>query len=827
MEQDPYSSKIDTSKHGLDISVHGKNGSFLASVASLSLLSIISHHRDYTSHSSLSLHYSRPVIRLIPAPDHQKLSNKAHGTKVVVRNLFGNMPVRVKQRVAEFSDGAKQGEKEVERLRKQVTALLIAWPRKITLTLTIGGGKKQRLMIHNRTQARMSETSLFHDARNDTFPREGDTGRLDLGWIMSVLTQAGYVDFEDRKTWLKTTARTSAVSVKGIISTKPAPTRQVQIFSLGVRPIGDVPNGSVLHDEINDLFAKSNFGNAELYDDLKDVKHANDRRFKQDGFTNKELKGGSKGIDRWPMFFIRIDLTHENDPCKLERENVLASILKVIKAMVERFLQDNNFRPRIRSRRTGRLPTRRPSAQQHPITVPNPFSDWSRVKTSRSYQGTAPSPKAKIDTDSARDESLVTQPFTPILVEQDSTMQREDTPDIVQDKDPIVEWKDPITKATVFINGRTGMACKRSSTLERPHTAPPALRSSPLSRTRLSLRPSTALNTPRAGSWASDFLANWMNPVFANTETPIPQVPNETNAEPADLLRKCHDHQLVTSAAFGQPNNIASLRLHKGALANPHVISQVDQKYILAKLPTSNGSHTLVLVDQHAADERVRVEALIEELYTRPPTTITKLLSFELTTREGHLLEEKQAYLSGFGIQYSISSNAGAKGSATAAIRCTINVTSLPEVIAERCRLQPPILLNLLRSIAWSDASTSAVPARPNLDVDSDKAATSVRPLPPKELLDLINSRACRSAIMFNDILTREESSELMAKLSKTKMPFQCAHGRNSMVPLLDLGQQAASVESEGEEGEESFVEAWKRWRRKEDGRDDEETEGG
>ena len=818
-----YSSDIDTSKHGLDRSVHGKNGSFLASVGSLSLLSIISHHHACSSHSSLSLHYSRPAIRLIPAPDHQNLSNKAHGTKVVVRNLFGNMPVRVKQRIADFSDGAKQGEKEVGRLRKQITALLIAWPRKITLTLTVGDGKKQRLVVLNRTQARMSEVSPFHDATDGTSTREEEIGRLDLGWIVSVLTQAGYVDFEDRNTWLKTAARTTAVSVKGIISTKPAPTKQVQFFSLGVRPIGDVPSGNVLHDEINNLFGKSNFGNAELYDDLKDVKHANDRRFKQDGFTNKELRGGPKGIDRWPMFFIRIDLNNENDPCKLERENILASILKVIKAMVERFLQDNHFRPRIKSRRTNRLPTRRPSAQHHTVTVSNAFSDWSRIKTSRSYQGTAPLPKAQSDTDSAKDESLVSQPSIPIFDEQNPIVQGEDTPAIVQDKDPIVEWTDPNTKATVFINGRTGMACKRSSTLERPKTAPPALHSNLLSRTRLSLRPSTALSTPRAGSWASDFLANWMNPVFANTEAPIPQAPNETNVKPADLLRTRHDHQLITSAAFGQPNSITSLKLHKGALRGSHVISQVDEKYILAKLPTSDGSHTLVLVDQHAADERIRVEALIEELYTRPSTTLTKPLSFELTTREGQLLEDKRAYLSGFGIQYSIPINVSAKSSVTTPTRCTVTVTSLPEVIAERCRLQPSILLNLLRSIAWSDASTTAVPAHPNPDVDSVNVVNIARPLPPKELLDLINSRACRSAIMFNDALTREESSELMARLSQTKMPFQCAHGRNSMIPLLDLAEHAASTELEEEEGEESFFEAWERWRRREDGRDDEE----
>lgn len=41
---------------------------------------------------------------------------------------------------------------------------------------------------------------------------------------------------------------------------------------------------------------------------------------------------------------------------------------------------------------------------------------------------------------------------------------------------------------------------------------------------------------------------------------------------------------------------------------------------------------------------------------------------------------------------------------------------------------------------------------------------------------------------MFNDVLTHEQCVSLVRKLAKCAFPFQCAHGRPSMAPILDLG---------------------------------------
>jgi DNA mismatch repair protein MLH3 len=87
----------------------------------------------------------------------------------------------------------------------------------------------------------------------------------------------------------------------------------------------------------------------------------------------------------------------------------------------------------------------------------------------------------------------------------------------------------------------------------------------------------------------------------------------------------------------------------------------------------------------------------------------------------------------------------------------------------------------------------------------------------PKGLVDMINSRACRSAIMFNDELDLEQCKQLVQKLAACAFPFMCAHGRPSTVPLVDLG--SVNVGEEGMGREDSvrrggFIAAWKKWKR-------------
>ena len=71
---------------------------------------------------------------------------------------------------------------------------------------------------------------------------------------------------------------------------------------------------------------------------------------------------------------------------------------------------------------------------------------------------------------------------------------------------------------------------------------------------------------------------------------------------------------------------------------------------------------------------------------------------------------------------------------------------------------------------------------------------------------------------MFNDELTADDCKALVRNLAECVFPFMCAHGRPSMVPLVDLGgldEVADGLGGRDEVSEEvGFVDAWKKWRK-------------
>lgn len=50
----------------------------------------------------------------------------------------------------------------------------------------------------------------------------------------------------------------------------------------------------------------------------------------------------------------------------------------------------------------------------------------------------------------------------------------------------------------------------------------------------------------------------------------------------------------------------------------------------------------------------------------------------------------------------------------------------------------------------------------------------------------------CAGAVKFGDALSMRECELIVENLQDCRLPFQCAHGRPSIMPLLDLKQLAA-----------------------------------
>ncbi|KAK7532285.1 uncharacterized protein J3D65DRAFT_636352 [Phyllosticta citribraziliensis] len=868
-----------TSKHDCPFPVYGRYGTFVASVGALSLLTITSRHCIHRSYNSITLHRSQVISRQTPA--QHGLGD--HGTRVTMRDLFGNMPVRVKQR-AMLEDRA-ENERQWEGLKRSITALLLAWQQPITVVIR-DEAKSLRINAHRRNDATNAKV------------------HAQLRPLLSILSQTLYITPDEWSSWVPASAATKSISVKGAISLEPAPSKSVQFISLGIHPIHVEDGHNELYDEINRLFNNSSFGVNEdepELDEREKERRLNDKRYKKDGPTRRQLQGGKKGIDRWPMFCLRIDLAERTREDVLESEAKLQSILDVLRAMITEWLSAHHFRPTKRKRRIESKPTSASSSASHsPAPRQGPTVGQNHGEQTQVPPGESADEKTGVDTSQFtglskirsgkpsfydtlwisekpagqnspsgenttffETESLLPGALGPRTI---PTHDEAETQDGL--KDGTTNWTDPTSKQTFKINSRTGTVIQQSDRPNTTNKTPASISTSFRKSLRLD-KPSTPPDTSK-DSWLTTFLSTHSNPVFRpqpSTSESIPRAifssPN-LSSESANLLHGGlgeHCSHEAIKAAFKEAA-VGENKLSKKALKSARVVSQVDRKFILAIMDGSDtGSPDpspckplVVLIDQHAASERVHLESLLTQLCepesTSPPP-LSSPLFFELRhPREALLLEDLAPRFAAWGVVYAVGKG-GRKG------RDVLRVDKLPPGIRERCVERPELLLEVLREEVWrvadgggraksgigsdvdakqqriqaqqTDAAvnTPHTPHEQQLHAPLHHAAsplwlTRTSTCPPG-ILSLLNSRACRSAVMFNDALSRAECEELVCRLAGCVFPFQCAHGRPSMVPLVELsggegvGLALGSARGEGvggAEGGEGFAKAYTRWRR-------------
>ncbi|KAI9697085.1 MAG: DNA mismatch repair protein [Candelina mexicana] len=940
-----------TSKYNSPTTVHGRAGRFLASLAALALVTITSHHARHRSHNSLILHHSKPIARLVPAPAHHHLIAQEHGTRVLVQDLFGNMPVRVKQRAVAFKS-LPESEKEWDRLKRGVVGLLLGWDNSVEVVVRDAFRNKKFAIAGPGTKSTLMAESEQGKHRRPVTPTL-------LKSVQSILSRAGYILPERWDSWILSSARSSLVKVQGAISLDPAPTKRIQFISCGICPMTAEGGNKELYAEVNRIFAASSFG--VLEEDAEAPGFARQQSSSETSgdsrdYTQKQLKGGRKGVDRWPMFFLSIDIMSTKSRMQkpeehiLGNENLLGAILKVLGALVTAFLKEHHFRPRLLgtrhpaaeamhdlklteatngavSRKQSALETQRPTAREESLdgllpegrrlsSIPSASMDrlasnttsisravasstsvlanaeftppdlgrsvssgsglsinsWRRIKSSKPafldhlYNI---NPKSCPTSPMSKPQSVMgqVQPCTPHTVEyslSEASSRNITDEDAAEDckfdthstlrpsgdsihragessidtdcpeshfADEIISWTNPVSKATLLINARTGLQVIPSQ--RRGESSSPLLSESaspkssvspgPNKRLRLAQRRTAINNSKPAGEWIGSVLKDWQNPVFRLTEEPIRSVSLLDTSQEYGGRHQCVHSNLKT--AFEDIPASISGRLSKEGLLDAEVIAQVDKKFILITMGTASinnstepsnmlSNRTLVLIDQHAADERCRVEALFEELcapvvqdMTSPKkatdsnfipktrtTNLEKPIKFYTSAEECRLLRLYAEHFANWGVLYNVSEGLGTMRQ-TEGLGGEIFVKALPLGIAERSKAEPRLLIELMRTEIWkrnevdchSRVDTLQVPeVNGNLEGGVKRWLSRMRDC-PEGIVEMLNSRACRSAIMFNDVLSLDECRVLLNRLAKCAFPFQCAHGRPSMVPLLGL----------------------------------------
>lgn len=985
---------LDTSKNDSNVAAHGGDGTFLSSLAALSILTITSHHHAHNSHASLILHHSRPAARLVPAPIRHHLRNREHGTRITVQELFGNMPVRVKHRIIKHDENLH--EKEWRILKKQVVGRLLRWGMPIIFSL--------KSTENNKKLSIRGKDNLLSSNAETVQPSES----FDISSIRSILSQAEYIEPSSWDEWIKTSVQASSIVIHGAISLQPAPSKHIQFISIGLKYLNSETN-HILLDNINETFASSDFGMLEdisNFDSLPQTRDGENKRRKENEFRSKQLRASGKGVDRWPMFYIRIDLEDrlsrhwksKSEP--LESDSTLQSIINALNVMIKGFLNDYNFRPRIKRAKTSRVtfdkspfegPSRSKSQQilsqkgdiansmiENPtsstvnvndnigigstpasklkfkkrneklerrisadilnsnITLPDfprrssqneeIFSSWSRIKSGRlgtyeeffSHKKKSEQKLQNLATKDVNDETLsggsvssgqglvktpgenaspestipdavpmIAQEPLPTSIRASNDIEHVDTinseqthtnPEKIEDEiEETAEWLNPISRATVTVSARTGLVIRQPSrTASLDFTDSKALhqpnRKLFKTNSRLARHTSNPFITPKRDTWASKFFQTWRNPVFCPTEEAVPRISLEgPKVDASHVLqgRSLRCSEVDIQRAFTESSSLFSARISKNALMAAKVISQVDKKFILACMSLkpqfesaekglSHPQEILVLIDQHAADERIRVETLLATLCQRPRSQsntdlshhsdiesimLPTPISFPIRAQERDLLIKQASYFAKWGIHYSLSEPQRGPKSARSS-GCNVLVKELPEVIAERCRSDHKVLVDLIRGEAWKreglEPKTTLASPQPLVAGSIETATVHDKQFSrsdehdgwltrigdcPQGILDMVNSRSCRSAIMFNDELTTEECQTLVRSLAGCAFPFQCAHGRPSMIPLVQLGSNSSCFFQSGRETlgphpglvggetEKDFCQAWRAWK--------------
>jgi len=174
-------------------------------------------------------------------------------------------------------------------------------------------------------------------------------------------------------------------------------------------------------------------------------------------------------------------------------------------------------------------------------------------------------------------------------------------------------------------------------------------------------------------------------------------------------------------------------------------IVQISDSYIVAK-----NDEGLVLIDQHAAHERVRYEELMDQC-SRADKKIQPLLvplQIELTSAEIAQIEANIDVFKNLGFEIE---NFGGN---------TFNVYAVPSFFSGEDIDQ--VIKGVL-----DDIENEKNPSRFQGNIET-----------------ILTYMACRSAIKFGQKLSLDEMQSLIVQLEKLKMPYTCPHGRPTMISL-------------------------------------------
>ena len=238
------------------------------------------------------------------------------------------------------------------------------------------------------------------------------------------------------------------------------------------------------------------------------------------------------------------------------------------------------------------------------------------------------------------------------------------------------------------------------------------------------------------------------------------------------------------------------------SLGGLHALGQLERKFIIAvgrevdggqarmrdvaaRREREDGRGILYAVDQHAADERIKLEELqratIDATSGLPAAggierrrlRLARQLSLSAHERAAVTAYAERLRAWGWELREGEGQGGGGGGSGGGGSSFMATVThgeilleSVPAV--QSVELGEPAMLEFACALAATAGGSR---------------------LAPPAVQRVLASKACRRAVMFGTELSNDQCEHILARLAECDLPFQCAHGRPSIIPLLDLAE--------------------------------------
>jgi len=264
-------------------------------------------------------------------------------------------------------------------------------------------------------------------------------------------------------------------------------------------------------------------------------------------------------------------------------------------------------------------------------------------------------------------------------------------------------------------------------------------------------------------------------------------IPETNNADMAWTRRRLKAFEAQVSSLIipdkGSTNH-RPISLSKEMLAKAKVVGQLDAKFIIVII-----GNLLCIVDQHAADERVGLERLENALAVS--LGLASCSNADDTSSWVDLT--KRAGISKTNLIKSVP-------------MCNsepINLSSTQVETVHRHKetlkkwnfefeVERGQLLHLLTVPSICDRVPTPKDFLQFIQALSNRT-TDASLVKPAFIRRVLCSLACRYAIMFGDILSEKDCTNLIHSLAKCNISFVCAHGRPSIVPLVSIDRKQGS----------------------------------